>query len=616
MHVELRNEAMKYNQNNEDYWGILKPIIQQPIMFMSLFWLFGFRTLQFVYGFFMGHDTDTSHNLFMFMCQLSLLFILSYTLCLVVIISKSRFVKICIYFLAASLFLIERFIYSGFSPSGISPNILLLIAETNVSESTDFLTTFLFTSNAIKCYILSALIFGLILFLEYHYKRINHYVSIIIQTGGAKRIIALFVMVCITLGIYSFSSFVRLFSCQSTDDVGSWRLNDKIRPIDTISNIVYSYVHLQKASKEMESAVATTNIAFKRQQAIVQNNKDTLTVVCVIGESFIKHHSSLYGYSLETCPHMHSEEEKGNLIAYTNVVSPFAGTSRVIRNVLCSNNVTMEEKWYDKPFFPALFKASGYRVTMLDNQKSDDPNSSYGFTLNSFLYNKKLTTISYDYVNPNPCRYDGNFICDYKSQLSESANPKNLVIVHLMGQHMKASSQYPHTEKFTRFSKNDIKRREPWMNDEIKQEIAHYDNATYYNDYVLSLLFDIYRERNAIIVYFSDHGEEIYDWRNSMGRVDQDEPNKNVIKYQYEVPFFVWCSNKYIANNHTKYLNIIGSKGEPFSTDNVAHLLFDIANVNTPYYVSKYNPLSDSYKCEKRYVGVFKNIYEKFYPSK
>lgn len=612
------NKGLKEMQNNNKrgYYLILQPIFQQPILFLSLFWLLGFRTLQFVYGFVMGHDTDSTHNMFMFLCQLSLLFLLSYFLCLSVVITKSRFIKNLIYFLASLLFVIERFIYSGFSMSGISPNILLLIAETNVTEGTDFLSTFLFTPAAIKCYIFLVVMVSLIAFLEYHYKRIINSISTILQMGGAMRIIALGVMICLSLSVYSLSSFVNLFSCKGTDDVGSWRLNDKIRPIDTISNIVYSYVHLHMASKEMETAVATSEKAFVRQLSIKQNNRDSLTVVCVIGESFIKHHSNLYGYSLETCPNMQSEEENGNLIAYTNVVSPFAGTSRVIRNVLCCNNVTMEEKWYDKPFFPSLFKASGYSVYMFDNQKSDDPNSSYGFTLNSFLYNKKLTKISYDYVNPTPCKYDGNFICEYKSQCMKHDNPKNLIIVHLMGQHMKASSQYPHTKQFTRFTTNEIKRKESWMNDDIKQEIAHYDNATYYNDYVLSLLFDMYRDRNSIIVYFSDHGEEIYDWRNSMGRVDQDEPNKNVIKYQYEVPFFVWCSNKYIANNHTKYLNIIKSKGKPFSIDNVAHFLFDVADVNTPYYVNKYNPLSDSYKCEKRYVGVSKNIYENFYPLK
>lgn len=107
------------------------------------------------------------------------------------------------------------------------------------------------------------------------------------------RIIALGVMICLSLSVYSLSSFVNLFSCKGTDDVGSWRLNDKIRPIDTISNIVYSYVHLHMASKEMETAVATSEKAFVRQLSIKQNNRDSLTVVCVIGESFIKHHSNL-----------------------------------------------------------------------------------------------------------------------------------------------------------------------------------------------------------------------------------------------------------------------------------------------------------------------------------
>lgn len=68
--------------------------------------------------------------------------------------------------------------------SGISPNILLLIAETNVTEGTDFLSTFLFTPAAIKCYILLVVMVSLIAFLEYHYKRIINSISTILQMGG------------------------------------------------------------------------------------------------------------------------------------------------------------------------------------------------------------------------------------------------------------------------------------------------------------------------------------------------------------------------------------------------------------------------------------------------
>lgn len=77
------NKGLKEMQNNNKrgYYLILQPIFQQPILFLSLFWLLGFRTLQFVYGFVMGHDTDSTHNMFMFLCQLSLLFLLSYFLC-------------------------------------------------------------------------------------------------------------------------------------------------------------------------------------------------------------------------------------------------------------------------------------------------------------------------------------------------------------------------------------------------------------------------------------------------------------------------------------------------------------------------------------------------------
>ena len=65
-------------------------------------------------------------------------------------------------------------------------------------------------------------------------------------------------------------------------------------------------------------------------------------------------------------------------------------TSVVLKNVLCCNNVHENERWFDAPFFPAIFKKAGYDVWLWDNQYQQDHNYPWNFTLNSIMFNNNI----------------------------------------------------------------------------------------------------------------------------------------------------------------------------------------------------------------------------------
>ena len=59
-------------------------------------------------------------------------------------------------------------------------------------------------------------------------------------------------------------------------------------------------------------------------------------------------------------------------------------------------------------------------------------------------------------------------------------------------------------------------------------------------------IIDLFRNKNAVMVYLSDHGEEIYDYRDSKGRKAADKANlKEWLNGLLEIPFLVWCSDIY-----------------------------------------------------------------------
>lgn len=73
------------------------------------------------------------------------------------------------------------------------------------------------------------------------------------------------------------------------------------------------------------------------------------------------------------------------------------------------------------------------------------------------------------------------------------------------------------------------------LSPEQKQEVAHYDNCTLYQDLICGQLFDKYRDKDMVIVFVSDHGENVYDDGHTLGRVHNDF-SKAMIESQYEVP--------------------------------------------------------------------------------
>ena len=80
------------------------------------------------------------------------------------------------------------------------------------------------------------------------------------------------------------------------------------------------------------------------------------------------------------------------------------------------------------------------------------------------------------------------------------------------------------------------------MTQQERQVVADYDNATRYNDQVVDAILARFTDRDAIAVYLSDHGEEVYDYRDFFCRSHDLPLTPEVCKYQFEIPFMIWMS--------------------------------------------------------------------------
>ncbi len=515
------------------------------------------------------------------------------------IIYKTKpWVKFVFYALLLVMWAIQNFLRMEYG-SPISPTYLTLLFETNPEETRGFLKMILHSPNFLYTIKKLALGIALIIFAEWLYKKLFQKVKI-----PAFGYIALSILLIpiVATGVYSSRRYIQLLNVKSVDNDILLEL-----PRDPFSCTYNALVMLNRSTINTRHFI---NVSTSNQGATISGETDkALNLVLIIGESYNKYHAQLYGYPKETTPFMSHEQEAGRLFPFYDVCAPSNMTSVVMKNALSTNSMGNGEEWYDYPYVLTLFHEAGYDVYFWDNQRQDVPQGSVEFSLHSILYNTILSERSYSCTNEKAFRYDMELVEDFISTVDTVAVPHNLFLFHLMGQHFTARSRYPNTPDNTVFTTSDYPDRYPFYTETVKQSIAEYDNATLYNDKVIERIINCFLDTNAIVIYFSDHADEVYDYRNHISR-DQGEMTPDKLKYQYDVPFVIWYSDEYLSRHPKIAEKTIHAQNKPFETDNLPHLLISLGGIDTQYYMDNLNVLDSSYNCPPRVLFESSETYD------
>lgn len=522
-----------------------------------------------------------------------LIFLHAYMLAAVVTFSKSKVVKALAYIVIYVLFTTEITLEWIFGMN-ISPNVIMLFVETNARESKEFLESMLDKPQLWQVPLCVAGMIVLNIIVEKNRLRVNQWCKGP-KTTKVLRGIAIILLVG---GVIFSYNYVKLFLCDEMNEVDEWRSHMR-NPDDLVTKVVVSFYDMSIAEKEMSRVITLA----EQVEALPQSaSNDSLNVIVVIGESYIREHAALYGYPLQTTPFLSHEQKEGRLFVFTDMVSPYNQTTRVIRNLLSCNSLGHHEDWSSAPPFTAIYKKNGYHVTMYDNQKNFDMGFVFAYSLNTYLYHPQIMKACYHETNDSTFEFDGQMVDDYQKRQTPCA--KRLVLFHLLGQHVGFEYRYP--KNFAYFNEDSLSfRKEPWLTKDMREDIVHYDNATRYNDHVLQQIIGLYDQQNTIVVYLSDHGEEVYDYRENSGRDDwgMGSDPRQVLRWQYMVPFVVWCSDKYAATHPDIIKQLQNATSRPAMLDNVCQLLFHLSDLKTPYYNKTRDVLSSDYVCPKRILN-------------
>ena len=500
---------------------------------------------------------------------------------------KSCIIRYLIYFTTIILFAVNIFLTLNFNTM-ISPWILLLIHETNSNETSEFFSAYAFSSASIITYVLTLLMVLSILIIEKFSNK---------REIKIPRFTLLPFITWLAIGVYQLILMIQMLTLTTQMELQSWYDGKAFYCIEnTPANLLYSFYHLHVTSHENDKAWEISEKVF--QSAISRNEKDTIDVVLIIGESYNKYHSSLYGYYLNTTPALCEQQQRGNLFVFTDAISPYNMTTLAVKNMLSTNSISLHQSWNEYPLVMSIFRHAGFDVAMWDNQKSENSVLFSDFSNNSLFYNKKMTASTYHHLNKGPFDYDQQLV---DTALTVKRNPgSTFTVFHLMGQHTLPLWRYPENDKNAVFTADSIQRAD--LNDYERQYIAEYDNATRYNDFVIGNIIQYYSQRNAVILYLSDHGDEVYDYRDVVGRTHEPVKQKQALKYQYEIPMILWCSDQFMNTHPTIMENVRRAILRPFSSDNVPQLLMGLSGIRSSFYEPKKDVLSNQYECGIRII--------------
>lgn len=570
------------NSMNRLQHFILDPVSKRPLMFLLLTLLFSVPGWLYCWNIY-GEYYPLSRLVGWLLFITAMPALMAWACCFI----RWRIVRGLIYMAAVSLFAINIFLTLNFDTM-ISPWILLLIHETNSNESSEFFSTYAFSTPSIVTYGLTLLSVGLIVIGEKMGRSI---------TIKRPRLMLFPLIFWLAVGVWQTVLVIMMFFASTQSQLQSWYEGKAFYCIEnTPANLLYSCYHLHLTNHENDAAWEASEKVF--QSTVTRDEKDTLDVVLIIGESYNKYHASIYGYYLDTTPTMREQQKRGNLFVFQDAVSPYNMTTLAVKNMLSTNSISLHQSWEEHPLVMTIFRKAGFDVAMWDNQKSENNVLFHDFSNNSLLYGKKMVESTYHHLNNTPFDYDQHLV---DTALTVKRKPgSTLTVFHLMGQHTAPIWRYPENDENAIYTSDSIQRND--LNDYQRQYIAEYDNATRYNDHVIGSIIQYYRQRNAVILYLSDHGDEVYDYRNVVGRTHEPVKQKQALKYQYEIPMVLWCSDQFIQRHPNTMQNIRRAILRPFSSDNVPQLLMGLSNIHSSFYEPKKDVLSNQYHCGKRIV--------------
>ncbi len=311
---------------------------------------------------------------------------------------------------------------------------------------------------------------------------------------------------------------------------------------------------------------------------VLSQGTEKHTLVLVIGESVSRDQMSLYGYGRDTTPQMKAWEAEDPRLATVRHVWALSSST-----LPALNDLFDLETPHGRTHLFVMLKAAGYRVTWLSNQDDLGIKSKFAAFADRM---EMINTVG----GRSSTSLDENLLEPFGKALAEDTAPKRVIVLHTIGIHPHYRLRYPAAwepgwggDVVTRGLKS------LGRSDAVIRARDHYDTAMRYQDQVLS---DFYRTALAAKrpderldwLYISDHAQELGDNADRTG-------HSYTTNDGFRVPLLIWSSDSEV--------DAAGLEARPFRADRFAPFVLSLLNVGWRGYDAKKDFLSEAYVWEK-----------------
>lgn len=291
-------------------------------------------------------------------------------------------------------------------------------------------------------------------------------------------------------------------------------------------------------------------------------------VMIIIGESFSRSHSSLYGYDKLTNPHLQQQRDNGNLIVFSDPVAPATHTAESFKFFMTTfSHETSDREWFECLTLPEALAASGYQTVWFSNQAQTGWYDNISAAFAALCDTVQYTTTPED--GEQGAKPDEILFSCVPSYIQSSARQSLAVFVHLMGQHVDFEQRYP--TSYNHFTEDQYANRKAHQ----RKDYATYDNATLYNDYVVDSLFSTLKGKNAVGIYFSDHGVDFYESADDYcSHANDNNPTSH--QAGLKTPFVIYTTEGYRGINPIVMQKLEEMAAKPYRLENLPELVFQV----------------------------------------
>ena len=442
-------------------------------------------------------------------------------------------------------FLIEGVVVYNYTAL-IGVGVVASLLETNMKEAGEFVTMYMGVQEWI--WVVLLLSGGIWLFLNKPWQRLHF------DQAGKRVLTSCLLAVTITYTVILFSLHIEVL----------W---DTMFPMQRLVLSSSTAIDNIRAYRELSSHL-DADVELTRNDGKIKN------VVFILGESTNRNHMHLYGYYLPNTPNLDDMAARGEISVFRDVVSPHSTTIAVLSKLFTFCNHESDKPWYEYSNLIDIMNSAGYKTYWLSNQESS---GIWGNVAQIYAAHSKVShfTRIRDSREDDGLE-DGALFPLVDEAIAQRDEQKNFYVVHLMGGHGLYYNRFPYI--FTKFTKDDIQLE---VNEAQKTVIAQYDDALYYNDYIVSGIIDKFRctGEDSIVVYVPDHGEAVYDEGGFTGLIEEN-PSRHMI----EIPVIIWASDRFKELHPEKWAAIQAAVDNPYMTDDMIHTMLDIVDVQTADY--------------------------------